>query len=178
MKVLLSILISSFIINSLLFIPYINLLYKIKFQRRRQKTKDVFGLMTPIFDKFNRKKAGVPVGGGLLIVFTTLILFGIAFALLYYFWYPLTSNYSSMKDEIKILLFTFLSFAVIGLYDDIRKTFFLNKDLFFGLRLKHKLLLETILSFIIAFLTLSVLADLSLFKFKCPNYKFSHNWSY
>src|SRR3989344_1443476 len=151
MKDLLSILISSIIINSLLFIPYINLLYKIKFQRRRQKTKDVFGLMTPIFDKFNRKKAGVPVGGGLLIVFTTLILFGIAFALLYYFWYPLTSNYSSMKDEIKILLFTFLSFAVIGLYDDIRKTFFLNKDLFFGLRLKHKLLLETILSFIIAF---------------------------
>lgn len=150
MKILLGILLVSFLVNALLFVPYINLLYKIKFQRRKQKTKDAFGVLTPIFDKFHKKKAGVPLGGGLLVVITTLILFGLTLLLLYFFWYPFTSIYPSMKDEIKIILFTFFSFAIIGLYDDIRKTFFLDKELFFGLRLRHKLILELILSTIIA----------------------------
>lgn len=160
MSFLLGILIVSFIVNSLLFIPYINLLYRLKFQRKKQKTKDAFGILTPIFDYFHGKKAGVPVGGGLLIVATTLFLFGASLAVMYYFWYPsaFTSIYPSMKDEIKILLFTFFSFAVIGLYDDIRKTIFINEELFFGLRLRYKLVLEVVLSFIIAYWLYSLLA--------------------
>lgn len=153
MDLLLGLLIFSFIINALLFVPYINLLYRIKFQRKHQKTLDAFGKLTPIFDRFHRKKAGVPVGGGLLIVGTTVFMYAVVMMLLPYFdiWYPITSLYPAMKEEIKILLFTFLSFAIIGVYDDIKKTFKVTDNEFFGLRLRHKLILELVLTFCISY---------------------------
>lgn len=154
MDLLLGLLICSCIINSALFVPYINLLYRIKFQRKDQKTKDAFGKLTPIFDRLHRNKAGVPLGGGLLIVVTTTIMFGLVFWILPYFepWHPITSLYPHMmREEIKILLFTFISFAIIGLYDDARKTFNVEESDFFGLRLRHKLILELVLTFFISY---------------------------
>ena len=65
----------SFLINSLLIVPFINFLYKIKFRRAQQSTKDAFDKKTPIFDKHNKEKAGRPVGGGILTVILTVILF-------------------------------------------------------------------------------------------------------
>ena len=122
---LLGLLIISFLVHSLFFVPYINLLYRIKFQRLEQRTKDAFGKLTPIFDRFHKKKAGVPVGGGLLIILITLALYGVSFLTLYYLkeWYPITSLYPELIEEIKIVLFTFIAFAIIGFYDDFRKTF-------------------------------------------------------
>ena len=154
MELLLGILLFSFIVNGLLFIPYINLLYKIKFQRKPQVTKDAFGLLTPIFDRFHRKKAGVPVGGGMLLIFTTVILFALTFFALHYLqdWQPVTSVfYPNIKDEVKIILFTFVAFALVGLYDDIKKTFTLSSSEFFGLRLRHKLILEFILAALVSY---------------------------
>jgi hypothetical protein len=55
-----------------------------------------------------------------------------------------------MAAEIKILLFTFLSFGLLGLLDDMKKTFVLKSD-FFGLRLRHKLILEIIIAAVISF---------------------------
>lgn len=153
MELLLSTLIVSFIINSLLFIPYINLLYRLKFQRQEQKTKDAFGILTPIFDKFHKTKAGTPVGGGLLVVIVTLVMFGILFSLIPYVssWYQVTSLYVSIKDEIKILLFSFTAFAIVGLYDDVKKTFVGAGHDFFGLRFRHKLFLQVVLSLLIGY---------------------------
>lgn len=153
MELLLSTLIVSFIINSLLFIPYINLLYKLKFQRQEQKTKDAFGILTPIFDKFHKTKAGTPVGGGLLVVIVTLFMFGILFSLIPFVssWYQITSLYDSVKDEIKILLFSFTSFAIVGLYDDVKKTFVGEGNEFFGLRFRHKLILQVLLASLIGY---------------------------
>lgn len=141
-------------VNGLLFIPYINLLYRLKFQRLEQETKDAFGKLTPIFDKFHKKKAGTPVGGGLLVVITTLVMFGIVFSLLPFMagWYQVTSLYGSViKDEIKILLFSFSAFAIVGLYDDVKKSFIQNKQSVIGLRFRHKLILEIILSALIGY---------------------------
>ena len=73
MAVLLGLLLLSFLLNSLAFIPFINVLYKLKLQRRRQKTKDAFSNPTPIFDKLHYQKAGTPVGGGVLIILSTII---------------------------------------------------------------------------------------------------------
>ncbi|MBI4130203.1 phospho-N-acetylmuramoyl-pentapeptide-transferase [Candidatus Roizmanbacteria bacterium] len=159
MEFLLGLLIISFLVHGLLFVPYINLLYRLKFQRKQQKTKDAFGLLTPIFDRFHQKKAGVPVGGGLLIIVITLIMYGLSFLLLHYIqeWFPFTSLYPSMQDEIKILLFTFTAFALIGLYDDIKKTFVLNTSEFFGLRLRHKMILELVLAMCISYWLYSLL---------------------
>lgn len=149
MALLLGLLIFSFIVNSILFVPFINLLYRLRFQRQRQKTRDIFGRSTPIFDKFHAKKAGTPVGGGLLTLILTPTLFTLTLFIMYYFWVPVTSVYS-IKSEIKILLFTFLSFGILGLYDDVRKTFPVSTEKFFGLRLRHKLVLELILAGIVS----------------------------
>jgi phospho-N-acetylmuramoyl-pentapeptide-transferase len=148
MILLLGILLSSWFISSVLFIPFIKLLYTWRFQRIKQKTLDAFEKRTPIFDRFHEKKAGTPVGGGFLIILVTSVLFPIILVLLRYFWYPVTSVYP-FASEVKIILFTFISFGLLGLLDDTKKTFLLTGGKFFGLRLRHKLLLEILLAGIV-----------------------------
>jgi len=132
------------------------LLYHVKLQRVRQVTRDAFNKRTPYFDKFHSHKAGIPVGGGLLIILVTTFVFPVVLLLMEYFWLPITSVYP-LFSEVKILLFTFLSFGMLGLFDDIKKTFGWSKGEFFGLRLRHKLLLEIILASIIGFWLMSEL---------------------
>lgn len=151
MGFLLSLLIVSFFTTILAFIPFINLLYKWKLQRKKQITRDAFQKPTPIFDSLHRLKAGTPVGGGLLVIVITILLFLISFIAQYYFWMPFTSVYQNIGSEIKILLFTFAAFGILGLYDDVRKTFYTESDSFFGLRLRHKLILELLLALVVAF---------------------------
>lgn len=150
MAILLGILIVSFIINSLLFIPFINLLYYLRMQRAKQEYLSDFRKKIPIFSRFHAKKAGTPVGGGILLVTTTTILFFLSLIFLYYFWFPITSVYNFIS-EIKILFFSFIFFALIGIYDDIKKTF-RDRNGDFGLRVRHKLVLETILATIVGFM--------------------------
>lgn len=140
----------SYVINTVLFLPFIDLLYKMKFQRASQTTKDAFNKRTPIFDKFHSHKAGTPVGGGILIIITTLLMFTLFTIAHVMFGENIYSNYESIVSEIKILLFTFVSFSFLGLYDDLKKMFLWKDDSFFGLRLRHKLLLEITLAAIAA----------------------------
>lgn len=151
MSLLLGVLLFSWLTHSILYIPFIRLLYAFRFQRLAQKTRDAFEKRTPIFDKLHKNKVGTPVGGGLLIIVLTTIFFPLTLLLLRYFWVPITAVYAT-GSEIKILLFTFISFGLLGLVDDMKKTFFWfkNKD-FFGLRLRHKLLLEILIASIIGF---------------------------
>lgn len=144
-------LIVSFIINFFLIVPFIDFLYKIKFQRANQKTKDLFNKPTPIFDKFNQHKKGVPVGGGVLILLTTTLVFFFFIFLYWFFKQKILTNYPSIASEIRILLFTFLSFGFLGLYDDLNKIFLWTKTGFFGLRMRTKLILEIILSLIVSY---------------------------
>jgi len=148
MALLLGLLIFSFIFNSILIVPFIDLLYKLKFLRQKQKTKDAFGKITPIFDKFHRHKAGTPVGGGLLVIITTSILFALLLPLLSFFGVYVTHIYP-IKDEINIIFFTFISFALLGFYDDLMKFFNFSRTGFFGLRLRHKFIIQWILALII-----------------------------
>jgi phospho-N-acetylmuramoyl-pentapeptide-transferase len=150
MGFLLGVLLFSYIITSVLYIPFIKLLYKWKFRRQHQKTLDAFHKRTPIFDKFHSSKAGTPVGGGLLIILFTTIMLPILLKLMGYFWIPVTSVYP-LVTEVKILLFTFVSFGLLGLWDDAKKTFAWRREQFFGLRLRHKLILEIILAGIISY---------------------------
>lgn len=150
LPLLLGILLVSFIVHSLLVIPFINTLYRLRFQRAKQITLDAFGKKTPIFDKFHGFKAGVPVGGGLLVIMVSSILFSLCLPLIRIAGVDITSVYRSVQSEVNILFFSFLSFGILGLYDDIKKLFGFQKEKFFGLRLKYKLVLEVILATIIA----------------------------
>jgi len=144
-------LIASFFINFTLIIPFIDFLYKMKFQRAGQKTKDIFDKPTPIFDKFNEHKKGTPVGGGILILAVTTFVFFLFIFLYWLFRQKILTNYPSIASEIKIVLFTFLSFGFLGLFDDLNKIFLWTKTQFFGLRVRHKFIIELILSLIISY---------------------------
>lgn len=144
-------LIVSFLINFILIIPFIDFLYKIKFKRVEQKTKDIFDKPTPIFDKFNEHKKGIPVGGGILILATTIVVFFLFIFLYWFFKQKILTNYPSIASEIKIILFTFVSFGLLGLYDDLNKIFLWKKTNFFGLRVRDKFIIELILALIVSF---------------------------
>lgn len=141
----------AFLVNFLLIVPYINLLYRMKLQRRDQQTKDAFDKPTPIFDKLHNHKQGTPVGGGILLVLTTVILYAIFLIVFLLIRKPFQANYPAFGSEIKIILFSFVGFAVLGLYDDFSKMFQWHKTQFFGLRLRHKLILEILLAVVAAY---------------------------
>jgi phospho-N-acetylmuramoyl-pentapeptide-transferase len=151
LALLLVFLIFSFTTTSVFLVPFINLLYKIRFIRAAQKTKDAFDKPTPIFDKFHKHKKGTPVGGGFLIILIVSIFFAILFPLMKHLGVTITNVYS-IKDEINIIFFTFISFGLLGLYDDIMKFFKFNQSGFFGLKMKHKFIIQWVLALTISFL--------------------------
>ncbi|OGK14741.1 phospho-N-acetylmuramoyl-pentapeptide-transferase [Candidatus Roizmanbacteria bacterium RIFCSPHIGHO2_02_FULL_37_15] len=151
MSLYLFILFISSLINFLIIVPFINFLYKKKFQRIEQKTKDAFNKPTPIFDKFHQHKKGTPVGGGILLLLSTVFMFFLSLLLFFLLNKKIITSYPSIITEIKIILFTFLSFGLLGVYDDLNKIFFLQKGEFFGLRLRHKFIIEVILALIISY---------------------------
>ena len=75
MTQILGLLLLSFVVISILLVPFINLLYKVKFQRQKQVTRDIFEARTPIFDKLHAHKIGTPVGGGALVILVVTVLY-------------------------------------------------------------------------------------------------------
>jgi len=141
----LGLLLFSFLTTSTLVVPFINLLYRLKFQRQKQTTLDFQNKRTPIFDKYHSQKSGTPVGGGLLIIISVCLLFLALLPILKLTRIFISSNYQ-MNWELIVIFFTFIGFGILGLYDDILKFFNFQKTGFFGLRLKHKLILQLIIS--------------------------------
>jgi len=141
----------SFFVISILLVPFINVLYKIKFQRQEQKTRDIFEKTTPIFDKLHSHKTGTPVGGGALIILVVSLLYFVVINIMPNLGIERTAIYP-YKKEIQILLFTFLSFGLLGLYDDLRKTFGFKKNKFGGLRFRYKFIAQWVLAIAIAFM--------------------------
>ena len=151
MALFLGLLIFAFVATSILIVPFINLLYKLRFLRRQQVTRDFLGLRTKIFDRFHKHKAGTPVGGGLLIILTVVFLYAALFPLIVLLGVHVTAVYS-IKEELNVLFFSFIFFGLLGLYDDLKKFFGFKQSGFFGLRLRHKLLIQWALAFTIALL--------------------------
>jgi phospho-N-acetylmuramoyl-pentapeptide-transferase len=141
----------SFFTTSILVVPFINILFRLKFQRQKQVTKDFQNHHTPIFDKFHSQKTGTPVGGGLLIIVSVSFLFFFLFHLLKFSKIFISNNYQ-ITLEIFIIFFTFIGFGLLGLYDDVMKFFGFKKTGFFGLRMHHKLILQLFIAFIISLL--------------------------
>lgn len=149
MGLTLGLLLFSFIVTSICIIPFINVLYALRFQRKNVKTQDAFGKHASIFDTLHKHKVGTPIGGGLLIILVVSILFVSIFQVIKLLGISITNVYPLQK-ELNVIFFTFLSFGVLGLYDDIKKFFGFEKSGFFGLRLWQKLLLQCGLALIIS----------------------------
>lgn len=139
----LGILLSSFVFTGVLSLPFINFLYRMKFQRQDQKgSRDAFNQKTPIFSRLHAWKVGTPVGGGVLVVFSVGL-----FSSIFYTLTRFTINWTTI-----VIFFTFISFALLGFYDDIQKIFGYKKTGVWGMRLRHKFALQWILAFLTALL--------------------------
>ena len=150
MTLILGLLLTSFFITAAAIIPFINVLYKLKFRRLSQASSiDAFGKLTPVFNLFHKHKAGTPLGGGLLVIVVVCFLFAFIFPLLRFFGITITHIHPLAK-EINVIFFTFISFGLLGLYDDTKKLFGVTSSNFFGLRMRHKLIIQIILATIIA----------------------------
>lgn len=139
MAQLLGLVLLSLFITGVLLIPFIDFLYKMKFRRVKQKTVDMFNKPTPTFDKFNNWKAGTPFGGGILIIGVVCVLT---------FW-----AYGILDADIKAwqviaIMLTFIGFGALGLYDDFKKL--VSDNAFFGLRFRHKFIIQWILGLVVA----------------------------
>jgi phospho-N-acetylmuramoyl-pentapeptide-transferase len=147
----LGLIIFSFLICSVLIVPFINLLYKWRFTRRREAPENG---KIPLFDRLHDKKAGTPVGGGILLIILTAVLFAILFPLASRLGLYIRSSYP-LRIELFVIFFTFIAFGVLGLSDDLLKTFGKPSrgvlGLWFGLRRWHKLALQSLLALFIAF---------------------------
>jgi len=132
---------SSFI-TAILLVPFIDFLYKIKLQRQRQHTKDPFNKPAVYFDKLHSWKVGTPFGGGMLIILVVSLLTLWAYGIF---------GVNVSPWVLFVLLFSFIGFGLLGLYDDFKKL--INgggKSVFFGLRFRYKFIIQWILAFVIA----------------------------
>lgn len=132
-------LLSTFI-TAILLVPFIDFLYKIKLKRKEQITKDPFNNRAHFFDKYNSWKVGTPFGGGILIIVVVTIVTLWAYGML---------SIEVKSWELFVIFFSFIGFGVLGLYDDSKKL--INKTGgFFGLRFRHKFIIQWLLAFIVA----------------------------
>lgn len=142
----------SFLITATLVVPFIDLLYKLRLTRRKEAPK--VGKV-PLFDRLHDKKAGTPVGGGILLLSVVTILFTALFPLASYLGVFIQSAFN-LRNELLVIFFTFLSFGVLGLFDDLIKIFGKpTKGLlgqWFGLRRRQKFALQWVLGLITGYL--------------------------
>lgn len=141
MAILLGLTIFSFFFTIILLIPFIDFLYRIKLRRQDQITKDMFNQHTPLFDKYHKWKAGTPIGGGILIIFLTTVISVWSYGIL---------SINVKPWELFVIFFSFISFGLLGLYDDAKKMTESKSAAFFGLRFRHKFIIQWILALIIA----------------------------
>lgn len=138
---LLGLMLSSSLITAILLVPFIDFLYKIKLRRNKQVTKDMFNNRTPLFDKFNSWKVGTPFGGGLLIILVVVIWTAWSYGIF---------NVKTNPWEVFVIFFSFISYGALGFYDDLKKLASPGQEKFFGLRFRHKFIIQWVLAFIIA----------------------------
>lgn len=128
---ILGVLLFSFLATLLTAIPFINLLYKLKFQRQKEKKEDLQGEENSVVNRLHAWKVGTPNAGGLLIIAVTIVLSAIFYQFTKY----------KLNWTANILYLTLVAFGLLGLYDDIHK-FYGHKKGTYGLRAKYKFLLQ------------------------------------
>src|SRR3989344_3927875 len=115
----LGLVIFAFLITSVLVVPFIDLLYKLRLTRRKEAPKSG---KIPLFHKLHDIKTGTPVGGGILLISVVSLLFAALFPLASYLGVFIQSAFN-LQNELLIIFFTFISFGLLGLSDDLMKIF-------------------------------------------------------
>ena len=129
MALYLGILLFSFILTSIAVVPFINLLYKLHLTHHHPLPPTVSHEVKEFkaLNRIQEWKLGTPIGGGALLIVMTTISFILLYPALSQLGIAFTSAYS-FKEELNVLFFTFISYGLVGLYDDIVKIFNLKSS--------------------------------------------------
>lgn len=153
----LGLLIFSFLLTSILIVPFIDILYKKKFTRRKEAPEKG---KVPLFDQLHDIKAGTPVGGGILLVLMVSFLFVTLMPVSERLGLFIHAAYN-YRYELLIVLFTYLGFGMLGLLDDIMKIFGKPKKgrvgMILGLSAGQKFAFQWILGLVVGYLLYSKL---------------------
>lgn len=153
MALYLGILIFSFIFTGIAIVPFIDFLYRLKFTRRdeRQLVAQTDTEAFRTLHEQHNKKVGTPIGGGLLIIATVVVLYALLMPVIARFGVFITTGFP-LKQELNVIFFTFIAFGLLGLYDDIMKIFGFKRSGFFGLRVRHKFVIQILIAMVVALL--------------------------
>ncbi len=138
---LFAILLASMFFCGIFTVPFINLLYYLKFQQPRNLSIDSRGQKT-LYNDLHGWKVGTPIGGGILIIFATFFFSLIFYALTKFRW-----NWTA-----QILFLTLFLFGALGLYDDLKKFFHRPSTGIWALRIRYKFALQWVGALLISFL--------------------------
>lgn len=137
---LLGLILVSFFFTSFLLVPFIDLLFYLK-RKNRQNIPTAHDTATPIHNQLLAgKDVDTPVGGGILVILVVVFLTLITFLF----------TRHEINNQIWILIFTILSFGLIGFLDDIRKIFVSFSGKYAGIRGRYLLVLQLIFALITA----------------------------
>lgn len=129
----------------LLEVPFINLLYKIKFRDTEKLSIDFRGQET-LYNKVhgnNPGKVGMPTGGGILIIVSSALFTALVYIFTQY----------NFNDTAAVLYLAMGAFGLLGFYDDAKKL--LGKratGALWCLRMKYKLGIQVFLGLLIGYL--------------------------
>ena len=133
-------------------VPFIDLLYKLRLTRKKEAPEKG---KIPLFDKLHDIKAGTPVGGGILIIAVVSLVFAFLFPFASRMGVFLRSSFD-FNTEVFLIFFTFITFGLLGLSDDLIKVFGRPRrgtlGMWFGLTRKRKFLIQWVLAFIVGFI--------------------------
>jgi phospho-N-acetylmuramoyl-pentapeptide-transferase len=139
----------SFIITAIFVVPFIDLLYKLRLTRRKEAPKKG---KVPLFDRLHDIKAGTPIGGGVLIIIVVTAIFSSIFPLASHMGIYIRSSFN-FRAELFVIFFTFLSFGILGLSDDLVKMFGKTRPgvlgLWVGISRRSKFIMQWILGLFI-----------------------------
>jgi len=139
---LLGLIIISFFVTSFLLVPFIDLLFFLKKASKKLNRKAQDG-STPIHNQLLAgKDINTPVGGGILIIPIVIIMSLITLMLVKH----------ELSSDIYVLIFTILSFGLIGLIDDLRKIFISFSGKYSGIKGRYLLPLQILFALMVSLL--------------------------
>ncbi len=143
MTELLGLVLLSFVVTSFFMVPFIDLLFYFRRRYKRSIPKGYDDSDTPIHNKLLAgKDIDTPVGGGiLLIILVTILSVG----------YVQLSG-AEQPTNLYIILFTFVSFGLIGLLDDIKKILTAFSGKYAGLKGRYIFILQVLLATAVAWI--------------------------
>ena len=148
MSELLGLVLFSFIITSFFMVPFIDLLYFLRRRFKRGIPKGYDDSATPIHNELLKgKDVETPVGGGILVI-VLVALIAIFYSIIYGLDKP---------TYLYIILFAFISFAMIGLLDDVKKILTVFNGKYAGVRGRFIFLLQTFFAILTALLLYNIL---------------------